>query len=147
MADKKPLKFWEDTTGSPWVLYFSWNNEENMPSFRMVSNTPPVGSSEGEEDFTYAIRVSENTKNQIDKFDIAFDEDIRPYIYLIEGETYEYASEMDRQIAEMKQRLKELESEKLERDGTLTSSVIPQALDPEVTEEVNKPYIEGNNEE
>ena len=70
MADKKPLKFWEDTTGSPWVLYFSWNNEENMPSFRMVSNTPPVGSSEGEEDFTYAIRVSENTKNQIDKFEL-----------------------------------------------------------------------------
>lgn|SRR5699024_11494237 len=140
MANEKPLKFWEDTTGSPWVLYFAWNNEEQMPSFSIVANTPPVGSSDGEEDFTYAIRVSENTKEQIDKFDIAFDEDAKPYIYLKSGEEYIYPSEEDRQIAEMKQRIKELEDVKLQKDGLTTSGAIIQSQ-PEVwdhEEDTNK---------
>ena len=118
MSQHKGVRFWEDTSGSPWIMYFSWDHEADDYKYRSISNMPPSSVDTEEGAILYAIRVSEFTKEQIDKFGIAFTEDKEPYLYLRDGETYEYPTETDRRIAEAKRQLESLEEQK-QRDAAL----------------------------
>jgi len=117
--DNLPEKFIDDVTDSNWVMYISWDYEENIPKSYVVSNTPPKGEAVGEDDFMFTIRVSESVKDQIHKFDVVMDELNRPYLTLKENEEYKYPSDLDRELAEARRRLQLLERKKISQDGKL----------------------------
>lgn len=117
--NKLPERFQDDVLDSNWVLYVSWNYDENMPSFQAVSNTPPKGQAVGEDDFMFTIRVSEMVKEQIDKFQVVMDEVGRPYLALKDGEEFIYPSALDKKMADLRAELAALEQQKVSRDGKL----------------------------